>query len=109
MKKYRVILTYQADRDLRGIYEYIAWDLNSPESAAGQLNRLEQAITKLEVFPERHRFYEEGPWRTHMLRIMPVDNFIVFYISDNDSMTVTVIRVMFGGRNIEEQLNRFTD
>ncbi|MBQ8538462.1 MAG: type II toxin-antitoxin system RelE/ParE family toxin, partial [Ruminococcus sp.] len=38
------------------------------------------------------------------LRMMPVDNYIVFYIPDNDKNTVTIIRVMYGGRNIERQL-----
>ena len=37
---------------------------------------------------------------------MPVSNFIIFYIPDDEKMTVTVTRVMYGGRNIEEQLNK---
>ena len=32
---YRVALTEQADSDLRGIYEYIAFSLQEPENAAG--------------------------------------------------------------------------
>ena len=39
---YRVALTEQADSDLRGIYEYIAFSLLEPENAAGQLDRLEE-------------------------------------------------------------------
>ena len=37
---------------------------------------------------------------------MPVDNFIVFYITDNDKAIVTVIRVMYGGRDIDIHLKR---
>lgn len=108
MKKYEVIVTDQAERDLRGIYEYITMELLSPVNAAGQLDRLEAAIEKLYTFPESHKRYKEEPWRSRNLRILPVDNYIVFYIPDNDDMTVTVIRVIYGGRDIEEQLNRFT-
>lgn len=39
---YEVITTAQADTDLRGIYEYIAFELFSPDNAAGQLDRLEE-------------------------------------------------------------------
>ena len=39
---YEVITTDQADTDLRGIYEYIAFELLLPDNAAGQLDRLEK-------------------------------------------------------------------
>lgn len=34
---YEIITTEQADADLRGIYEYIAFELLSPDHAAGML------------------------------------------------------------------------
>ena len=37
--KYDVTLTEQADSDLRCIFEYIAFELLSPENAVGQLDR----------------------------------------------------------------------
>ena len=40
-------MTEQADCDLRGIYEYIAFELLSPWNAAGQLERLEECIIGL--------------------------------------------------------------
>lgn len=109
MKKYEVIITHQAEHDLRRIYEYIALERFSPENAAEQLDRLETAILGLDIFPDSHRLYEEEPWHSRNLRVFPVDNYVVFYIPDNDEMIVTVIRVVYGGRNIEEQLNRFTE
>lgn len=38
---YEVIVSEQAELDLRGIYEYIAFELQSPDHASGQLDRLE--------------------------------------------------------------------
>ena len=35
---YDVIVTEQADADLRGIYEYIAFELLSPDNASAQLD-----------------------------------------------------------------------
>ena len=101
---YEVVTTEQAESDLRGIYEYIAYELLSPENAAGQLDRLEENILGLETFPEKFRGYEKEPWKSRGLRIMPVDNYLVFYISDKEAETVTVIRVMYDGRDVDNQL-----
>lgn len=49
---YCLALTEQADSDLRGIYEYIAFSLLEPENAVRQLDRLEENISTCAV-----RFY----------------------------------------------------
>ncbi len=108
MMVYEVTTTDQADSDLRGIYEYIAFELLSPENAAGQLDRLEEHIIGLETFPEKFRAYEKEPWKSRGLRVMPVDHYLVFYILDNDTRTVTVIRVMYEGRDVDTQLKNRT-
>lgn len=58
---YEVITTDQAGADLRDIYEYIAYELLSPDNAAGQLGRLEEHIVGLEEFLEKFRHYEKEP------------------------------------------------
>ena len=103
-----VQISEQADNDLRGIFEYIAWELLAPENAAGQLDRLEEAISKLDHMPEKFRRYEREPWRSRGLRVFPVDNYLVFYIPDMETKIVTVIRVMYGGRNADRELKRHT-
>lgn len=81
---YEAITTDQADADLRGIYEYIAFELLSPDNAVGQLDRLEEHIIGLEEFPEKFRPYEKEPWHSRGLRVMPVDNYLVFHITNKD-------------------------
>ncbi len=109
MMIYEVIITKQAASDLRSIYEYIAMELFSPDNATGQLERLEEKIIGLERFPEKYRLYEKEPWRSRGLRIMPVDNYLVFYIPDKVAETVIIIRVMYEGRDIDSQLKNHTD
>lgn len=108
MMIYEVTITEQAESDLRGIYEYIAFELLSPENAEGQLDRLEEHILGLETFPEKYRAYEKEPWKSRGLRVMPVDNYLVFYISDKETEIVTVIRVMYDGRDVDNQLMSHT-
>ncbi len=40
---YEIEVTEQAESDLRGIFEYIAFSLQSLQNAASQLDRLEKA------------------------------------------------------------------
>lgn len=105
---YEVIITTQADADLRGIYEYVTFELLSPDNAARQLARLEERIAGLEEFPEKFKLYEKKPWHGRGLRVMSVDNYLVFYISDREAGIVTIIRIMYAGRDIDNQLRKHT-
>ena len=104
--KYKIVLTKQSYTDLRGIYEYIAFTLLEPETAARQLDRIEKGILSLDEMSERFRVFEKEPWYSRGLRQMPVDNFIVFYIPKAEDEIVTVIRVMYGGRDFDKQLKK---
>lgn len=106
---FEIEISDQAEIDLRSIYEYISFELQSPENARGQLERLEKSIMSLDKMPERFREYESEPWHSRGLRIMPVDHYCVFYIPDREKAIVTIIRVMYGGRDIETQLKRYAD
>lgn len=105
---YSVEISAQAEADLRGIFEYIAFELQSFQNAVGQLSRLENGIYSLDQMPERCRLYDKEPWHSRGLRMMSVDNFCVFYISNAEKNTVYVVRVMYGGRDIETQLAEHT-
>ena len=56
--------------------------------------------------PQRHPLYVNEPWHSRGIRVLPVKNFMIFYLPDEIRKTVTVIRIMYGGRNIDEQLLR---
>ncbi|MBL1056628.1 type II toxin-antitoxin system RelE/ParE family toxin [Ligilactobacillus agilis] len=99
-------ITAQADKDIRNIYEYIAYDLQSPKNASNQLERIEKCIMSLDHLPKRYRFYDREPWKTRGLRIVPIDNYCVFYFVDDDNLTVSIIRVMYSGRDIIAQLSQ---
>lgn len=72
---YEIEISVQADIDLRNIYEYIAFKLQTTENASGQIDRLEKSIMGLGQMPERFREYEKEPWYSRGLHIMSVDNY----------------------------------
>jgi len=102
---YNVKITGQALSDMKGIYEYIAYTLLEPVIAEKQYTRIEKAIYSLDNMPERFRRYEKEPWKSRNLRIMPVSNYLVFYTVDNTNLDVTAMRVLYGARNIERELD----
>ena len=104
--KYEVVISEQAEKDLRAIYEYIAFEKQSPETASSLLLRLEEQILKLDEMPQRFREYEEEPWKSRGLRVMPVENYMVCYIPRDEYERVYVIRVFYSGRNIDKQLRK---
>ena len=96
--KYIIIVTKQAKRDLVNIYEYIAYVLKSKASADKQIRKLETAISNLDIFPERFKRYESENNLQTEFRIMPVNNFNVYYIVKNDSREVAIIRIIYKKR-----------
>ena len=90
--------------DLKSIFEYIAYELLSPEYAAGQVERIMEAVRFLEDMPMRHQIYEEEPWRTKQIRYLPVDNYVIFYLPKEETNTVNIVRIIYGSRNMKHQI-----
>ena len=105
--RYQVTITEQAKADIREILAYIANDCLQPDAAARQLDRLEAEISGLQTMPDRFRRYQKEPWYSRGLRVMPVDRYLVFYLSDHEQKTVHVIRVMYCGRDLDAQLEMY--
>lgn len=101
---YEVVYSAKARQDLRDVYRYIVDELLVPETVKAQTDRIMKAIRTLEEMPMRHRLYEEEPWHSQGVRVLPVDNYIVFYLSDDTVGIVYIVRIMYGGRDIENQL-----
>ena len=58
--------------------------------------------------PKCYQKYEKESWKSLELRVLPVDNYVVLYIPDNNKKVVTILRVMYAGRDIDNQLNLHT-
>lgn len=52
----------------------------------------------------RYRTYEEEPWQSQGLRYFPVKNYLIFYLPDESAGKVYVVRAIYGGRDISQQL-----
>ena len=102
MKQYVVRITDRALADMEEIYNYIAIQLQAPENAMGQYNRIAEAIEELYVFPERVKLMESDPERIMGLRQLVIDNYSVFYVIEG--MDVIVTRVLYSAMDISRRL-----
>lgn len=98
---YKVIYSPAALDDIRNIYSYIAFDLNVPDIAQGQVDRIRKEIRSLDFMPMRYAIVDWEPWRSMEMHKVPVDNFVIYYTVSNESLTVTVIRIFYGGQDAE--------
>ncbi len=103
---YKVIYSPAAKDDLRSIYRYIGFDLLEPGVAKAQVDRIRDMIRRLDAFPHKHPVIEWEPWLSMGLRRVPVDNYVIVYRVDDDTKMVTVVRIFFGGQDIERIIER---
>lgn len=105
---YRVVLSDTANRDLRQIFEYIYYELKVPRSAVGILNKLEESISSLEEMPNRYKVIVrkslQKSLQSQKIRSMPVGNYVVIYIVEEKESVVNIMRVIYGGRDIDTEL-----
>ena len=104
--KYKIVYTDGARRDLHNIYGYISNTLLAPQTAAEQTQRIMKEIRLLDEMPMRHRLYNDELWHNQGLRFFSVDNYLVFYLFDGTTDTVKIVRIMYGGQDVRQQLTK---
>lgn len=104
-ENYTVSYSEDALNDLREIYTYIADELLVPETATAQVGRIRKEVRSLDFMPTRYALVEWEPWHSMRMHQLPVNNFIVYYLVDDEAGTVTVVRIFYGGRDIEGIVN----
>jgi toxin ParE1/3/4 len=100
MIDWHVNITLQAENDIDEIYRYIAYSLEEPGNAWSQIKRIREQIYKLDKMPDRFPIIDEEPWRSRGVRRINIDNYAAFYVIDEDSGVVVIIRVFYARRNI---------
>ena len=80
-------------------------------SVTAYIDPIDKVVKVGIIEPDGTRRYVKGSdtvFHTCLLYTSPVDHFIVFYISDDEEKTVTVLRIVYRGQNIDVQLRKTT-
>ena len=103
---YVIEMTDQARTDLRGIYQYIAFALQSKINADRQLDRIEREILSLSEMPERYKILDLGFEAAKTVRMVAVDRYCVIYHVVKERGAVQILRILYGGRDIPAELEK---
>ena len=99
-KKYEIQYLEIAKNDLDQIFEYILKD--NPSSAIEILNEIDDAVSKLTVFPELGTQPKDDKLKAFGYRILVINNYLVFYIIKEKF--VEIHRVLHSNRDYNNLL-----
>lgn len=88
MKRYTVVLSFQAKEDISNIYKYIYKNLKSQINADTFLKRINSALDDLSFMADSYHLYPNEPWRSKGLRYFTVANYSIFYVVKDKKVTV---------------------
>lgn len=96
----KIVFSLAARQDLYDIFEYIANTLQASDTAAKVTRKIVHEIRSLEFMPETYPIYKKDPWHSQKVRFFPVKNYLIFYVVNKEESTISIIRILYRGRNI---------
>ena len=107
-EKYKVIITPEAQEDIRNSIKYIARELANPQAAMALYGEFRKEIVSLDTMPSRYKVVEEQPWNALGVRKLKVKNYYVYYLTDDDAKTVSVVAVIYVRMDQQSLVNERT-
>ena len=99
MARYRIIITPDAEADLKELRDYIADVLLAPDTARAYIGRIRRSIASLAEMPERIALVNDEPWRSRGLRKIIVNNFYVYFRIAESANIVFILNVIYAKRD----------
>jgi toxin ParE1/3/4 len=99
LSTYNIQITEPAEEDLYEIGAYISKELLEPEIAKKVISQIAKRINSLEDMPLRNALVADERLAYKGIRKIMVDNYIIFYIANDGSKIVTIIRILYSRRD----------
>ena len=100
--KYSYNFTEKAERDFDEILRYISFDLANPIAAQNLGRKIFEKIDIVRSYPESCAIVENEFLSDKTVRKLLVDNYIIYYKVNYDKKIITIIRIVYGKRNLDE-------
>lgn len=105
-KLYDYFFTELAEADINDTISYIIEDLCNPVAASTFVDRLEAKLEEICKNPKTGRLVENVYLRRDDVRRFLVDNYVAYYIVDEEERKVVILRVVYGKRNLDKILKK---
>lgn len=99
MERYNIEITKPAEKDLYKIGKYITNELLESDKAVEVVDKIANEIFKLEEILFRNAIVDDDKLASQGIRKFIIDNYIVFYIVNEENKNVTVIRILYKRRD----------
>ena len=104
MAEFDISIEETAESDLRGIVRYIAETLKEPLAANRIYSSVKKQISTLCHMPCRYPLVKDEKFAARGLRMMPTENYLVFYVANEAKNEVDVLRVIYNRREWQNLL-----
>lgn len=101
---YSIKLTPKAREDLDRIYSYISQELYAEKAAINIVEKIETSIMRLKDFPFSCNYVADEFLKNNRYRKLIIDNYIVFYLVNEEEQQVIVMRVLYGRQKYQDLL-----
>ena len=101
---YRVTFSEQASDDLDRIIRYICYDLSNPSAASRFYVAVNDKLDLLRGNPYIYPLYHDDKLNALGYRFIIIGNYLLFFLIDNDSAAVSIVRILYGKRNVSSIL-----
>ena len=91
---YKVVYLPIARRQLEEAVAYIAENLCAPDAADDLINAVDEAACALSEMPYRHALYPLLFAMKREIRFIPIKNYNLFYVVNEDQKTVEIWRLI---------------
>ncbi len=93
---YHVHITKKAEKDLARAVDYIEFSLKNPQAADSLLDEAEAALSSLARMPKRYAVTDDKLLAAWGIRFIQVKKYLAFYVVNNETQTVHIIRFLYG-------------
>ena len=103
---YQIRITATAERDMINASNHIEFVLKNPKAADDLLDEAERKISSLSDFPEKFKLIDDPVLASWGVRFVVINGYLAFYVIDEDTRQVIVIRFLFQKSNWTSILRR---
>ena len=96
--------TDKAEQDLDEILRYISVDLVNPTAAQNLGRKVFEKIDMVRTFPESGASIDNEFLADKTVRKLSVDNYVIYYKAHYEEKVISIIRIVYGKRNLDEIL-----
>lgn len=104
--KFGYRLTKRAESDLDGIVSYIAVELANPQATSDFVDKLQDNIEEIRVFPESGSRVDNEFLQVENIQKKLIGNYIMYYLPDTGEKIINILRITYSKQNITEILKK---